>query len=97
MSKCLYCQTELPEGYGMVCSTCEKSLTPSGDFEINIHPRKRKSLFKRCSNCTHLDEKVKENQNLKTENTQLKYELGKAREKLDKIGLLADIAISIMK
>lgn len=26
MSKCLYCQTELPEGYGMVCSSCEKDL-----------------------------------------------------------------------
>lgn len=27
MSKCLYCQTELPEGYGMVCSSCEKDLS----------------------------------------------------------------------
>jgi len=53
------------------------------------------ALFEKTSKL--LDEKVKENQNLKTENTQLKYELGKAREKLDKIGLLADIAISIMK
>lgn len=26
MSKCLYCQAELPEGYGMVCSSCEKDL-----------------------------------------------------------------------
>lgn len=32
MSKCLYCQTELPEGYGMVCPSCEKNLLPySGD------------------------------------------------------------------
>lgn len=53
------------------------------------------TLFNRASDL--LDEKVKENQSLKTENTQLKYELSKAREKLDKIGLLADIAISIMK
>lgn len=28
MSKCLYCQIELPEGYGMVCPSCEKDLLP---------------------------------------------------------------------
>lgn len=31
MSKCLYCQTELPEGYGMVCSSCEKDLLNHSD------------------------------------------------------------------
>lgn len=54
MSKCLYCQTELPEGYGMVCSSCEKDLlNHSGDFKKPIYTKKRKPVFKRCSNCTH--------------------------------------------
>lgn len=38
MSKCLYCQTELPEGYGMVCSSCEKDLlNHSGDCRKCLH------------------------------------------------------------
>ena len=38
MSKCLYCQTELPEGYGMVCSSCEKALLNySGDCRKCLH------------------------------------------------------------
>lgn len=38
MSKCLYCQTELPEGYGMVCPSCEKDLLPhSGDCRKCLH------------------------------------------------------------
>lgn len=35
MSKCLYCQTELPEGYGMVCSSCEKDLLNHSDNRNN--------------------------------------------------------------
>lgn len=38
MSKCLYCQTKLPEGYGMVCPSCEKDLLPhSGDCRKCLH------------------------------------------------------------
>lgn len=38
MSKCLYCQTELPEGYGMVCSSCQKDLSLySGDCRKCLH------------------------------------------------------------
>lgn len=34
MSKCLYCQDEIPEGM-MVCPTCMKNLTPSANCNVN--------------------------------------------------------------
>lgn len=47
MSKCLYCQTELPEGYGMVCSSCEEdllnyySIEKIGFFNKSVNDRLR--------------------------------------------------------
>lgn len=64
MSKCLYCQTELPEGYGMVCSSCEKDLlNHSGDCRKCLHfdycTDKGNHAYRGCGYCIDKNEYAK--------------------------------------
>lgn len=35
MSRCIYCQEEIPEGYGIVCYSCEKKLLEDDSYIPN--------------------------------------------------------------
>ena len=59
MTKCLYCQDEIPEGM-MVCPTCLNNLTPSGDCRKCLHfdycTDKGNHAYRGCGYCIDKDE-----------------------------------------
>ena len=62
MSKCLYCQDDVPEGM-MVCPTCMNNLTPSGDCRKCLHfsycTDKGNHAYRGCGYCVDKNEYVK--------------------------------------